>query len=104
MVSLRALAGLFLRAGNLTFGGGDAITAVLQKQADAVSDDISTLNLAADKNKDLRVLTPLTREPSGVMVRLGDQKFRESQSRALPAGESFDRLFPGLAAQADADG
>jgi len=52
-----------------------AITAVLQKQADAVSDDISTLNLAADKNKDLRVLTPLTREPSGVMVRLGDQKW-----------------------------
>jgi len=52
-----------------------AIQAVLQKQADAVSDDISTLNLAADKNKDLRVLTPLTREPSGVMVRLGDQKW-----------------------------
>ena len=32
MVSLRALAGLFLRAGNLTFGGGDAITAVLQRE------------------------------------------------------------------------
>ena len=31
-VSLRALAGLFLRAGNLTFGGGDAITAVLQRE------------------------------------------------------------------------
>jgi len=52
-----------------------AIQAVLQKQADAVSDDISTLNLAADKNKDLRVLTPLTREPSGIMIRLGDQKW-----------------------------
>ena len=31
-VRLRALAGLFLRAGNLTFGGGDAITAVLQRE------------------------------------------------------------------------
>ena len=30
--SLGALAGLFLRAGNLTFGGGDAITAVLQRE------------------------------------------------------------------------
>jgi chromate transporter len=30
--TLRALAGLFLRAGNLTFGGGDAITAVLQRE------------------------------------------------------------------------
>jgi chromate transporter len=29
---MRALAGLFLRAGNLTFGGGDAITAVLQRE------------------------------------------------------------------------
>ena len=52
-----------------------AIQAVLQKQADAVSDDISTLNLAAAKNKELRVLGPLSREPSGVMVRLGDQKW-----------------------------
>jgi chromate transporter len=32
IVTLRALAGLFLRAGNLTFGGGDAITAVLQRE------------------------------------------------------------------------
>jgi len=31
-VPLRALTGLFLRAGNLTFGGGDAITAVLQRE------------------------------------------------------------------------
>ena len=31
-VPLRAVAGLFLRAGNLTFGGGDAITAVLQRE------------------------------------------------------------------------
>jgi len=31
-VPLRALAALFLRAGNLTFGGGDAITAVLQRE------------------------------------------------------------------------
>ena len=31
-VPLGALAGLFLRAGNLTFGGGDAITAVLQRE------------------------------------------------------------------------
>jgi len=30
--TLRALAGLFGRAGNLTFGGGDAITAVLQRE------------------------------------------------------------------------
>jgi polar amino acid transport system substrate-binding protein len=52
-----------------------AIQAVLQKQADAVSDDISTLYLAAEKNKELKVLKPLTREPSGVMVPLGDQKW-----------------------------
>jgi polar amino acid transport system substrate-binding protein len=52
-----------------------AIQAVLQKQADAVSDDISTLYLAAEKNKALRVLKPLTQEPSGVMVPLGDQKW-----------------------------
>jgi len=52
-----------------------AIQAVLQKQADAVSDDISTLYLAAEKNKALTVLPPLTREPSGVMVPLGDQKW-----------------------------
>ena len=52
-----------------------AIQAVLQKQADAVSDDISTLYLAAEKNKALKVLPPLTREPSGVMVPLGDQKW-----------------------------
>jgi polar amino acid transport system substrate-binding protein len=52
-----------------------AIQAVLQKQADAVSDDISTVNQAADKNKELRVLSALTREPSGVMIRLGDQKW-----------------------------
>lgn len=30
--TLRSLATLFLRAGNLTFGGGDAITAVLQRE------------------------------------------------------------------------
>jgi polar amino acid transport system substrate-binding protein len=52
-----------------------AIQAVLQKQADAVSDDVSTLYLAAEKNKALRVLKPLTQEPSGVMVPLGDQKW-----------------------------
>ncbi len=52
-----------------------AIQAVLQKQADGVSDDISTVNQAADKNKELLVLPALTREPSGVMVRLGDQKW-----------------------------
>jgi len=45
-VPLRALAGLFLRAGNLTFGGGDAITAVLQRKGrvlDAVSGSMATL-------------------------------------------------------------
>jgi len=52
-----------------------AIQAVLQKQADAVSDDVSTLYLAAEKNKTLHVLKPLTQEPSGVMVPLGDQKW-----------------------------
>jgi chromate transporter len=31
-VRTRALAALFLKAGNLTFGGGDAITAVLQRE------------------------------------------------------------------------
>src|SRR5258707_15650969 len=29
---LRSLAAVFLRAGNLTFGGGDAITALLQRE------------------------------------------------------------------------
>ena len=29
---LRSLAVVFLRAGNLTFGGGDAITALLQRE------------------------------------------------------------------------
>ena len=30
--SLRALGALYLRAGNLTFGGGDVITATLQRE------------------------------------------------------------------------
>jgi polar amino acid transport system substrate-binding protein len=52
-----------------------AIQAVLSGQADAVFDDFSTLSLAAADNGDLKVLTPLTREPSGVIVRLGDQQW-----------------------------
>jgi chromate transporter len=32
LVGLRALAALYLRAGNLTFGGGDVITATLQRE------------------------------------------------------------------------
>jgi len=52
-----------------------AIQAVLSGQADAVFDDFSTLSLAAADNTSLVVLTPLTREPSGVIVRLGDQQW-----------------------------
>jgi polar amino acid transport system substrate-binding protein len=52
-----------------------AIQAVLSGQADAVFDDFSTLSLAAAENPNLVVLTPLTREPSGVIVRLGDQQW-----------------------------
>ncbi len=52
-----------------------AIQAVISGQADAVFDDFSTLSLAAADNPDLTVLTPLTREPSGVIVRLGDQQW-----------------------------
>lgn len=32
MIGLRPLAGLYLRAGNLTFGGGDVITAIIQRE------------------------------------------------------------------------
>lgn len=52
-----------------------AIQAVLSGQADAVFDDFSTLSLAAADNPNLTVLTPLTREPSAVIVRLGDQQW-----------------------------
>jgi polar amino acid transport system substrate-binding protein len=52
-----------------------AIQAVISGQADAVFDDFSTLSLAAADNPNLMVLTPLTREPSGVIVRLGDQQW-----------------------------
>jgi polar amino acid transport system substrate-binding protein len=52
-----------------------AIQAVLSGQADAVFDDFSTLSLAAADNPELVVLAPLTREPSGVIVRLGDQQW-----------------------------
>jgi len=52
-----------------------AIQAVLSGQADAVFDDFSTLSLAAADNTSLVVLTPLTREPSAVIVRLGDQQW-----------------------------
>jgi polar amino acid transport system substrate-binding protein len=52
-----------------------AIQAVISGQADAVFDDFSTLSLAAADNTSLVVLTPLTREPSGVIVRLGDQQW-----------------------------
>jgi polar amino acid transport system substrate-binding protein len=52
-----------------------AIQAVLSGQADAVFDDFSTLSLAAADNPGMVVLAPLTREPSGVIVRLGDQQW-----------------------------
>jgi polar amino acid transport system substrate-binding protein len=52
-----------------------AIQSVLAGQADAVFDDFSTLSLAAADNPNLMVLTPLTREPSAVIVRLGDQQW-----------------------------
>lgn len=52
-----------------------AIQAVISGQADAVFDDFSTLSLAAADNPNLMVLTPLTREPSAVIVRLGDQQW-----------------------------
>jgi len=50
-----------------------AIQAVVSGQADVIFDDFSTLSLAAADNPNLMVLTPLTREPSGIIVRLGDQ-------------------------------
>jgi polar amino acid transport system substrate-binding protein len=49
-----------------------AIQAVLSGQADAVFDDFSTLSLAAADNPNLVVLPPITREPSGVIMRRGD--------------------------------
>jgi polar amino acid transport system substrate-binding protein len=52
-----------------------AIQAVISGQADAVFDDFSTLSLAAADNPNLVVLAPLTREPSAVIVRLGDQQW-----------------------------
>jgi polar amino acid transport system substrate-binding protein len=52
-----------------------AIQAVLAGQADAVFDDFSTLSLAAADNPNLVVLKPLTREPSGIMVKLGDEEW-----------------------------
>jgi ABC-type amino acid transport substrate-binding protein len=45
----------------------------LSGQADAVFDDFSTLSLAAADNPNLTVLAPLTREPSGIILRMGDQ-------------------------------
>jgi polar amino acid transport system substrate-binding protein len=50
-----------------------AVQSVLSGQADVVFDDFSTLSLAAADNPNLVVLTPLTREPSGIIVKLGDQ-------------------------------
>jgi len=52
-----------------------AIQAVLSGQADAVFDDFSTLSLAAADNPNLVVLKPLTHEPSGIMVKLGDEEW-----------------------------
>jgi polar amino acid transport system substrate-binding protein len=52
-----------------------AIQAVLSGQADAVFDDFSTLSLAAADNPNLTVLKPITREPSGIMVKLGDEEW-----------------------------
>jgi polar amino acid transport system substrate-binding protein len=50
-----------------------ALQAVLSGQADAVFDDFSTLSLAAADNPNLTVLAPLTREPSAIILRIGDQ-------------------------------
>lgn len=52
-----------------------AIQAVVSGQADAVFDDFSTLSLAAADNPNLVVLKPLTHEPSGIMVKLGDAEW-----------------------------
>jgi polar amino acid transport system substrate-binding protein len=52
-----------------------AIAAVQSGQADVVFDDYSTLSLASADKPNLNTLTPLTVEPSGIMVPLGDQKW-----------------------------
>jgi polar amino acid transport system substrate-binding protein len=52
-----------------------AVQSVLSGQADAVFDDFSTLSLAAADNPNLVVLQPITHEPSGIMVKLGDAEW-----------------------------
>jgi polar amino acid transport system substrate-binding protein len=52
-----------------------AVAAVQSGQADVVFDDYSTLSLASADNPNLVTLNPLTVEPSGIMVQLGDQKW-----------------------------
>ena len=52
-----------------------AIQAVVSGQADVVFDDFSTLSLASADNTSLTTLEPITVEPSGIMVPLGDQKW-----------------------------
>lgn len=66
------------------FGGNDisrvdqvstAIQALVSGQADVVFDDYSTLSLASADNPNIVTLNPLTVEPSGIMLPLGDQKW-----------------------------
>ena len=52
-----------------------AVQTVISGQADVVFDDFSTLSLAAADNPNLVVLKPVTTEPSGIMVPIGDQKW-----------------------------
>jgi polar amino acid transport system substrate-binding protein len=52
-----------------------AIQAVVSGQADVVFDDYSTLSLASADNPNLVTLTPLTVEPSGIMVPLNDHQW-----------------------------
>ena len=52
-----------------------AIQAVVSGQADVVFDDYSTLSLASADNPNLMTLTPLTVEPSGIMVPLNDHQW-----------------------------
>jgi polar amino acid transport system substrate-binding protein len=51
------------------------LQALLKKQVDAIFHDYSSLNLWKADHPEITVLKAVDREPSGLMVRLGDQKW-----------------------------
>lgn len=51
------------------------LQALLKKQVDAIFHDLSALNLWKVDHPEMTVLKAVDREPSGLMVRLGDQKW-----------------------------